>query len=73
MRNLTNSDQELPMPQLEAFFQSVQLPTMPEVAHTLIRTLHDDDSSPRTVRDILARDPALTVKLIRLEIGRAHV
>lgn len=54
------------MPQLEAFFQSVKLPTMPEVAHTLIRTLHDEDSSPRGVRDILARDPALTVKLIRL-------
>ncbi|RUP26196.1 MAG: HDOD domain-containing protein [Curvibacter sp.] len=66
MRNLPNSDEDLPMPQLEAFFQSVQLPTMPEVAHTLIRTLHDEDSSPRGVRDILARDPALTVKLIRL-------
>lgn len=54
------------MPQLAEFFQNAQLPTMPEVAQTLIRTLHDEDSSPRTVRDILARDPALTVKLIRL-------
>ena len=50
MRNLHNSDEDLPMPQLETFFQNVQLPTMPEVAHTLIRTLHDDDSSPRSVR-----------------------
>ncbi|MDD0837719.1 HDOD domain-containing protein [Curvibacter sp. HBC61] len=54
------------MPLLAEFFQNAQLPTMPEVAQSLIRTLHDDDSSSRSVRDILARDPALTVKLVRL-------
>lgn len=54
------------MPQLAEFFQNAQLPTMPEVAQSLIRTLQDDDSSSRSVRDILARDPALTVKLVRL-------
>lgn len=52
--------------QVAAFFENIQLPTMPEVAHTLIRTLNDEDSPASVVRDAIAKDPALTVKLLRL-------
>jgi HD-like signal output (HDOD) protein len=48
------------------FFQNVQLPTMPEVAHTLIRTLNDEDVPVEKVRNAISKDPSLTVKLIRL-------
>lgn len=53
------------MSDLSAFFQSVKLPVMPEVAHALIRTLHDEDVSITQVRDLVAKDPVLTAKLLR--------
>ncbi|MDA8454483.1 HDOD domain-containing protein [Acidovorax sp. GBBC 3334] len=54
------------MPHLSAFFENVQLPTMPDVARELIATMHDDDIPFEKVRNAIARDPALTAKLIRL-------
>jgi len=54
------------MPSLDAFFATVKLPTMSEVAQQLIRTLNDDEVSVTEVRDIIAKDPALTAKLLRL-------
>jgi HD-like signal output (HDOD) protein len=54
------------MSSLESFFESVQLPSMTGVAHALIRTLNDEDASVAEVRDIIAQDPALTAKLLRL-------
>lgn len=54
------------MPSLDAFFASVQLPTMSEVAHALIRTLNDDNATVDQVSRIIAGDPALTAKLLRL-------
>lgn len=54
------------MSDLAEFFQSVKLPVMPEVAHALIRTLNDEDVSISSVRNIIAKDPALTAKLLRL-------
>ena len=54
------------MPELATLFQAIQLPAMPEVAHALIRTLDDDDVHASTVRDLIARDPALTAKLLGL-------
>jgi HD-like signal output (HDOD) protein len=54
------------MSSLDAFFESVKLPTMSEVAHDLIRTLNDDDATVSDVRNIIAKDPALTAKLLRL-------
>lgn len=54
------------MPDMNEFFKTVKLPTMPEVAHTLIRTLNDEDAPASAVRDAIAKDPALTVKLVRL-------
>jgi len=51
---------------LDSFFATVKLPTMSEVAHQLIKTLNKDDVSVTEVRDIIAKDPALTAKLLRL-------
>lgn len=48
------------------FFQSVKLPVMSEVAHVLIRMLNDEDVSATQLRDVIAKDPALTAKILRL-------
>ncbi|AOW13074.1 histidine kinase [Hydrogenophaga crassostreae] len=48
------------------FTQSINLPTMPEVAHELIQSLNDEDVPVAPVRNAIAKDPALTVKLLRL-------
>jgi HD-like signal output (HDOD) protein len=53
------------MSDLSALFKSVKLPVMSEVAHSLIRTLHDEDISIAKVRDIIAKDPTLTAKVLR--------
>ena len=53
------------MTDLSVLFKSVKLPVMPEVAHSLIRTLHDEDISIAKVRDIIAKDPTLTAKVLR--------
>ncbi|MFB9245922.1 HDOD domain-containing protein [Massilia antarctica] len=54
------------MPELSAFFQNVKLPVISEVAHALIKTLDDEDASAKLISSIIARDPALTAKLMRL-------
>ena len=54
------------MPDISTFIQTVKLPVMPEVAHALIRTLNDEDADVVTVRDVIAKDPALTATLLRM-------
>ncbi len=54
------------MADIAAFFNTVKLPTIPEVAHRLIRTLNEEDPSVLVVRDAITQDPALTAKLLRL-------
>lgn len=54
------------MSSLDSFFANVKLPTISEVAHSLIKTLNDDDASVQQVSDLIAKDPALTAKLLRL-------
>lgn len=54
------------MSSLDSFFESVKLPSMSEVAHALIQTLNDEEASFMDVRDIIAQDPALTARLLRL-------
>ena len=54
------------MPHLTEFFDDVQLPTMPDVARDLVATMQDDDIPFEKVRNAIARDSALTAKLIRL-------
>jgi HD-like signal output (HDOD) protein len=51
---------------INAFLRSVKLPVMPEVAHTLIRTLSDENADMATVRRIIDKDPALTATLLRM-------
>jgi HD-like signal output (HDOD) protein len=54
------------MADIAPYLQSVKLPVMPEVAHALIRTLNDEDADVITVRDVIAKDPALTATLLRM-------
>ncbi len=54
------------MSSLDSFFATVKLPTMSEVAHALIKTLNNENASTSEVRNIIAKDPALTAKLLRL-------
>ncbi len=54
------------MSNMADFFRNLTLPTMPEVAHQLIRSLNDDDAPLSQVRDAIAKDPSLAVKLLRL-------
>jgi HD-like signal output (HDOD) protein len=53
------------MSDLSALFKTIKLPVMSEVAHALIRTLHDEEVSIAEVRDIIAKDPTLSAKLLR--------
>ncbi|TXH87769.1 MAG: HDOD domain-containing protein [Rhodoferax sp.] len=48
------------------FLRSLKLPTMPEAAQALMRTLKDDNADVTTVRDIISKDPALTATLLRM-------
>lgn len=45
---------------LDSFFATVKLPAMPEVTHQRIKTLNDEDVSVTAIRDLIARDPAIT-------------
>ncbi len=54
------------MTQLAAFFESIKLPSMSEVAHALIRSLNDDNTGISEIRDLISKDPALSAKLLRL-------
>jgi HD-like signal output (HDOD) protein len=54
------------MSTLDSFFASVKLPAMSEVAHALIKTLNDDNATVSDVTTIIAKDPAITAKLLRL-------
>ncbi len=54
------------MSHLDAFIARTSLPTIPEVAQALIHTLNSPEVSVSDVRNIIARDAALTAKLLRL-------
>jgi HD-like signal output (HDOD) protein len=54
------------MSSLDSFFESIRLPAMPEVAHALIKSLNNESATILEVRNILAKDPALSAKLLRL-------
>jgi HD-like signal output (HDOD) protein len=51
---------------LDSFFATVKLPAMSEVTRQLINSLNDEDVSVKEVRDIIAQDPSITAKLLRL-------
>jgi HD-like signal output (HDOD) protein len=48
------------------FLQTIKLPVMPEAAQALIRTLSDDDADVAKVVAIIAKDPSLTLTLLRM-------
>lgn len=54
------------MSQLESLLESIQLPSINEVAHELIQSLNQDAVSVLDVRNIIAKDPALSAHLLRL-------
>lgn len=54
------------MPSLDSFFATVKLPSISEVAHQLIKTLNREDVEVGEIRDLIAQDPALSAKLLRL-------
>lgn len=51
---------------LEAFFATVKLPSMPDVAHALIATLNKEHTHVAEVAHIIAKDPSVAAKLLRL-------
>jgi HD-like signal output (HDOD) protein len=54
------------MSSLDSFFACIRLPSMSEVAHELIRSLNREAVSIQDVRNIIARDAALSAQLLRL-------
>jgi HD-like signal output (HDOD) protein len=54
------------MANIAQFLQSVKLPVMPEVATALIATLKNPGADVPMVRDLIAKDPALTATLLRM-------
>ncbi len=54
------------MSNIDSFFESVKLPSIPDLAHSLIKTLNDDAVSVEEVGDLITRDPAISAKLLRL-------
>lgn len=54
------------MSSIDSFFESVRLPSIPELAHSLIQTLKDEDAGVDAVSDLIARDPAIAAKLLQL-------
>jgi HD-like signal output (HDOD) protein len=54
------------MSNIDSFFESVKLPSIPDLAHALIKTLNDDTAALSEVRDLIERDPAIAAKLLRL-------
>ena len=51
---------------LDAFFATVKLPSIPELAHALVRSLNSESTDIREVSEIISQDPALAAKLLRL-------
>jgi len=51
---------------LDAFFATVKLPSISRVTQALIKTLNDEAAGISEVSHIIAQDPALVAKLLRL-------
>ena len=54
------------MSSMDSFFESVRLPSIPELAHSLIQTLKDEDAGVVEIGALIARDPAIAAKLLQL-------
>ncbi len=51
---------------LDDFFATVKLPSISQVTQALIKTLNDENAGISEVSHIIAQDPALAAKLLRL-------
>ena len=54
------------MADIDALFNSIALPVMPEVGLSLINTLDDEDTPTSRIHGLIAQDPALSAKLLAL-------
>lgn len=54
------------MADIESFFASVRLPAISHVTQALIRTLNRDDASTQEICALIARDPAIAARLLKL-------
>jgi HD-like signal output (HDOD) protein len=54
------------MRHVNEFLQHITLPVMPEVAHQLILTLNDNHAALSDLQALVAQDPTLTTKVLRL-------
>jgi HD-like signal output (HDOD) protein len=54
------------MPDIAQFLHLIKLPVMPEAGCALICTLNDENADIPMVRNIIAKDPALTTMLLRM-------
>jgi HD-like signal output (HDOD) protein len=55
------------MPLTEKYFSNAAaLPSMPEVAHRLLRSFDDDGMGMQALADLIAQDQGLSVKLLRM-------
>ena len=54
------------MADISELFRSISLPVMPEAGIAIINTLDEADPPIAKIRDLIARDPALTAKLLAL-------
>jgi len=51
---------------IESFFASVRLPSISHVTQALIQTLDNDDASLHAICALIARDPAIAARLLKL-------
>src|ERR1700712_1398352 len=55
------------MPTIDRFFaNSTALPSMPEVAHRLLRSFNDDNMSLHSLAELISQDQGLSAKLLRM-------
>lgn len=54
------------MSSIDAFYSTVKLPAISQVAQQLIHTLNDENAGIHEVSSLIAKDPALSAKLLRL-------
>lgn len=54
------------MSSLDSFFTAIRLPAMSEVSRALIKTFNQEDVAVAEIRNILAKDAALSAKLLRM-------
>src|SRR5689334_9646869 len=64
---MTDTGDQLPQKRVELILQQLdELPTLPAVAIKVLEVTGDDDSSAAEVVKLIASDPALTTRILRM-------